>query len=142
MSEIYPKAKEGFLAGEIVWKEGGSTIKAALVRGYTYSANHKFMSDVISAGGTIVASETLTSLTNTNGVMDAADGVWEGVPEGAPIPHIIIYQASAVEGGSDVAPSAQRLIFWLDRGGNIPIMPNGENINVQWSPGADRIGAL
>ena len=143
MSAIYPTAKEGFLAGEIVWKPtGGSVIKAALVRGYTYSNAHKFVSDVIGAGGTLVQSETLGSLTNTLGVMDAADGVWEAVAEGATIPHVVIYQASAVTGGSDLAASQQRLIFWIDKAAGLPAVPNGENVNVSWSPGADRIGAI
>jgi hypothetical protein len=142
MSSLYPTAKEGMLRGEIVWKEGGSVIKAALVRGYTYSSAHKFVSDVLGAGGTLVQSETLLSLTNTLGVMDAADGVWEAVPEGAVIPHVIIYQASAVTGGSDLAASQQRLIFWIDKAAGLPALPNGENVNVSWSPGADRIGSL
>jgi len=140
MSNIYDKAREGFVAGEIVWKAtGGSTIKAALVRGYTFSVSHKFMSEVASAGGTVVATETLNSLTNTNGVLDAADAVFEAVPEGNAIPHIIIYQSSAVTGGSDVPAAQQRLIAFLDRGSGLPVLPNGQDISVVWSPGADRI---
>jgi len=140
MSNIYDKAREGLIAGEIVWKAtGGSVIKASLVRGYTFSVSHKFVSEVIGAGGTLVATETLNSLTNTNGVMDAADAVFEAVPEGAAIPHLIIYQASAVTGGSDVPASQQRLIAFLDRGSGLPAVPNGQDLTVTWSPGADRI---
>jgi hypothetical protein len=135
---MYDTAREGFVRGEIVWKEGGSVIKADLVRGYTFSTAHRFMSDVVAAGGTTIASETLTALTSTNGVLDAQDGVWEAVPEGAPIPHCIIYQASAVTGGSDVPATQQRVIICLDRGG-LPLLPNGENVNGNWSPGGDRI---
>jgi hypothetical protein len=143
VSTLYPKAREGFVAGEIVWKPtSGSVIKASIVRGYTYSATHKFVSDVVGAGGTLVATETLNSLTNTDGVLDAADAVLEAVPEGAAIPHIVIYQASAVTGGADVATSAQRLIAFLDRGAGIPILPNGQDVTVAWSPGADRIARL
>lgn len=138
MSSMFDTAREGFVRGEIVWKEGGAVIKAALVRGYTYSAGHKFMSDVVGAGGTIVATETLNSLTSTSGVLDAADAVWEAVPEGTAVPHCIIYQASAVAGGADVAASLQRVILSLDRGG-LPVTPNGQNVNSAWSPGIDRI---
>jgi hypothetical protein len=139
-NNLYNKAREGFVAGEIVWKAtGGSVIKASLVRGYTYSVTHKFLSDVIGAGGTIVATETLNSLTNTDGVLDAADAVWETVPEGPPIPHCVIYQASAVTGGADVPASQQRLIVCQDKGSGLPIFPNGQNITGAWSPGADRI---
>lgn len=138
MSSLFDSAREGFVRGEIVWKEGGSIIKAVLVRGYTYSAAHRFVSEVIGAGGTIVATTTLNSLTNTNGVLDAADAVWPAVPEGATIPHCIFYQASAVTGGADVATSQQRVILCLDRGG-LPLIPNGQNVNGAWSPGVDRI---
>jgi hypothetical protein len=142
MNTLYTPAREGFLAGEIVWKEGGSVIKAALVRGYTFSIGHKFVSDVTGNGGTIVATETLNSLANADGVADAADAVWESVSEGAAIPHCIIYQASAVTGGADVAASSQRLIVFVDRGPGITtntLIPNGQNVTSQWSPGADRI---
>jgi len=141
MSNLYDSAREGFLAGEIVWKTDGSVIKAALVRGYTFSVAHKFMSDVASAGGTVVATETLNSLTNTGGVADAADAVWEAVPEGTVMNHVIIYQASAVTGGSDLPASQQRLIACVDRAAGAPlqILPNGQDITGRWSPGADRI---
>ena len=55
MPTLYDSAREGLLKGEIVWKEGGSVIKAVLLRGYVFSATHKFFSDVIGAGGTAVA---------------------------------------------------------------------------------------
>lgn len=142
MNTLYDKAREGFVEGDIVWEEGGSVIKAALVRGYTFNVGHEFLSQVIGAGGTIVATETLNSLTNTNGVLDAADAVWEAVPEGPAIPHIVIYQASAVTGGADLPASQQRLIIFIDRGPGLPIIPNGQNITSTWSPGADRIARL
>jgi hypothetical protein len=143
MSNLYNKAREGFVAGEIVWKPtGGSVIKASIVRGYAYSVTHKFVSDVLGAGGTIIATETLNSLTNTDGVLDAADAVLEAVPTGAAIPHIVIYQASAVAGGADVPAAQQRLIACLDKGSGIPILPNGQDVTVAWSPGVDRIARL
>jgi hypothetical protein len=145
MNTLYTKAREAFVAGDIVWEEGGSVIKAALVRGYTFSSSHQFLSDVTGNGGTIVATETLQSLTNVDGVLDAADAVWEAVPEGAPIPYCIIYQASAVTGGADVAATAQRLIVFIDRGPGITgntLIPNGQNITSAWSPGADRIARI
>jgi hypothetical protein len=139
-NNLYNKAREGFVAGEIVWRAtGGSVIKAHLVRGYGYSVGHKFMSDVIAAGGTVVATETLNSLTNTDGVLDAADAVFETVPEGPAIQHCIIVQTSAVTGGADLPVSQQRLIVCLDKGSGLPIFPNGQDVTGAWSPGADRI---
>ena len=142
MSTLYTTAREGFLKGEIVWRVDGSVIKAALVRGYTFSATHRYLSEVIGAGAEIVATETLGSLTNTDGVADAADAVWEGVPEGPPITGVVIYQASAVTGGADLPAAQQRVIAHVSRragGVTLSIPPNGQDITGRWSPGSDRI---
>jgi hypothetical protein len=142
MATLYDTAREGFLRGEIVWKVDGSVIKASLVRGYTFSTTHRYLSEVIGAGGVIVATETLSSLTNTLGVADAADAEWEGVPEGDPIPSVVIYQASAVTGGVDLPAAQQRLIAHVSRrvgGVALAIIPNGQLITGRWSPGSDRI---
>lgn len=140
---LFNPGREGFMAGEIVWKPtGGSVIKAALLRGYSFNAAHKFVSQVTGAGGSLVATATLANMTNTNGVADADDIAFEDVPEGSAIAHILIYQASAVTGGSDVADTAQRLIALITDAPTLPITPNGQNINVAWSPAADRIFKL
>ncbi len=139
MPTLYDSAREGFLAGEIVWKVDGSVIKAAAVRGYTFNVAHKFFSEVTGAGGTVAATATLGSLTNAAGIADAADSSLGSIPEGASIPHLIIYQASAVAGGIDLPAAEQRLIAFLDRGSGLPILPNGQPVTVTWSPGADRI---
>lgn len=139
MNTLYDSAREGFLAGEIVWKVDGSVIKAALLRNYTFSATHKYFSEVTGAGGVIVATATLNSLTNTGGVADAADAAFGSPPESPAAPVIVIYQASAVTGGSDVPASSQRLIVYIDRGPGLPAFPNGQPVTSAWSPGADRI---
>lgn len=112
-NKLFDPGYEGFLAGEIDWDT--AVIKASLVRSYTYSASHKFVSDVTTAGGSLVAtSAALSSKTITNGIADAADVTFTSVAAGAAITGILIYQASAVTGGADVAASAQRVIAWLD----------------------------
>lgn len=143
-SSLFNAGREGYLSGEIVWKaSGGSTIKAALVRGYTFDATHKFVSDITGAGGTLVAtSAALTSLTNTDGVMDAADVTFTSVAAGAAIPMVIVFQSSAVTGGADVAATAQRLIADVDTATGLPVTPNGQNITVAWDNGSNRIAKL
>lgn len=129
---LWPLGREGFLAGEIDWNT--AVIKAALVRGYTYTSTHKFVSDVTGAGGTLVAtSAALASIAVTNGVADAADVVYTAVASGAAIPAIIVFQSSAVGGGADVAATAQRLIAYYDTGTGLPVTPNGGDVTVQWS---------
>lgn len=137
MSALYPAAAEGFLLGEIDWDT--ATIKVALVRGYTYGAGHKFVADVTAAGGTLNGtSAALTGKTATGGQLDAADTT---VPTTASASNhgILIFQASAVTGGSDVAASAQRLIAWIDTGTGLPAQPGTGDTPIQWDGGPNRI---
>lgn len=140
-SQLFSPGREGFLDGTIDWDT--AVIKCALVRGYTFSSAHKFVSDVTGAGGTLVAtSAALTSKTVTNGVADAADVTFTAVAAGAAIPAIVIFQSSAVTGGADVAATAQRLIAYIDTATGLPVTPNGQNITISWDSGANRIFVL
>jgi hypothetical protein len=141
-SVLFDPGREGFLDGTINW--GTTPVKkAALVRGYTFSAAHKFVSDVTGAGGTLVqTSAALASLTPTNGVADAADVTFSAVAAGAAIPAVIIFQSSAVTGGADVAATAQRLIAYIDSATGLPVTPNGQNITVAFDNGSNRIFKL
>lgn len=131
---LFDNGRAGFLAGEIDWND--ATIKASLVRSYTFSAGHQFVSDVTGAGGELVATQTLASKTTTAGVADAADVTFPTVASGAAITSILIYQASLPAGGADLAATAQRLIGFIDSGTNLPITPNGGNIDVIWDSSA------
>ena len=141
---LYDLGREGFLAGEIDWDT--AVIKCSLVRGYTPAlTTHKFVSDVTGAGGTLVAtSAALTSKTIAAGVADAADVTFSAVAAGAAIPYVLVFQASAVTGGADVATSAQRVIALIDSstGVALPVTPNGGDIVVQWDAGANKIFKL
>jgi hypothetical protein len=129
---LYNPAKEGFVLGEIDWDT--AVIKAALVRAYTPSAAHKFVSDVTGAGGVIAAtSAALGTKTGTSGVADAADLTFTAVASNASGHGILVFQSSAVTGGADVAATAQRVIAYYDTGTNLPITPNGGDITVSWN---------
>ena len=78
---LFNPGREGFLDGSIDWDTG--TIKISAVRGYTFSASHKFVSDVTGAGGTLAATATLASKTVTDGVADAADVVFSAMTSNA-----------------------------------------------------------
>lgn len=130
---LYPLAKEGFLAGEIDLDT--AVIKVVLVRGYTYSGTHKFVSDVTGGGGGTLhgTPQTLGTKVITNGVFDAADSTFPTVTANGSNHHILIYQASAVTGGGDVAAGSQRVICFMDTGTNLPIVPNGGDVVVNWN---------
>lgn len=141
-SALFDAGREGFLAGEIDYDT--ATIKVALVRAYTFTAAHKFVSDLTTAGGILHASATLTTKTVTAGVADAADTVFTAPAANASGHVLVLYQSSAVSGGADVAATAQRLIAYLD-GANytgLPVTPNGADITVAWPNDANRIFKL
>jgi hypothetical protein len=138
---MFDPGREGFLAGEIDWDT--AVIKTALVRGYTFSAAHKFVSDATGVGATLVAtSAAMTSKTVAAGVADAADVTFTAVGAGAAITSLLVFQSSAVTGGADVAASAQRLIAFLDTATGLPVTPNGGDITIQWDAGANKIFKL
>lgn len=135
----FTPALEGFLSGEIDLDT--AVIKAALVRGYTFDATDEFVSDVTGAGGTLNGtSAALSSKSVTGGVFDAADTTIDTTASA--VDHsLLIFQASAVTGGSDVASSSQRLIAWLDTAGDssLPIQPGTGTVAVTFSSGSSKI---
>ena len=138
---LWDPGREGFLAGEIDFDT--AVIKTCLLRGYTFSAAHKFVSDVTGAGGTLVGTPVaLASKTITSGVADAADVTLTAVAAGAACAAIMVYQSSAVTGGSDVAASAQRLIAYIDTATGLPVTPNGGDISIAWDNGSNKIFKL
>jgi predicted RNA methylase len=140
-NSLFDSGREGFLDGTIDWDT--AVIKVALVRGYTYSAAHKWVSDITTASGTLAAtSAALSSKTVTAGVADAADITFSAVASNAGNHSLLIFQSSAVTGGADVAASAQRVIAWIDTATNLPAVPNGGDISVAWDSGTNRIFKL
>ena len=138
---LFNTAREGFLLGEIDWNT--ATVKVALVRGYTFNAAHKFMSDITTAGGVVHAtSAALANRAGTNGTADADDITFSSVASNATGHVLIVFQSSAVTGGADVASSAQRVIAYLDSGTLLPITPNGGDIIVAWDNNTNKIFTL
>lgn len=133
----FTPAVEGFIAGEIDLDT--AVIKASYVRGYTFSASHKFVSDVTGAGGTINGtSAALANKTITGGVFDADDTTV--TTTASAVNHgILLFQSSAVTGGADVAASAQRLIAYYDTGTSLPIQPGTGATPITWDNGPNKI---
>lgn len=133
----FATACEGFIDGSIDLDT--ATIKAAFVRGYTFVSSHRFMSDVTGAGGTLNGtSAALSGKSVTNGVFDAA--ATSATTTASAVNHgVLLFQSSAVGGGSDVAASAQRVIAYLDSGTGLPIQPGTGTTNITWDTGASKI---
>jgi hypothetical protein len=136
----YTPFKEGILGADFDLTVAG--IQCMLVRGYTFSAAHQFVSDVTGAGGTINGtSANLANPTIAGGVFDA-DDTSIATTASASNHVLILFQATAVTGGAPVAPTAQRLIFFYDVGTNLPIQPGTGTITVAWSNGSAKIFAV
>ena len=138
---LFGPGREGFLDGTIDYDT--AVIKVSPIRAYTFSSAHKFVSDVTTAGGVLHGTAaTLGSKTVTNGTADAADVTFTALAANATSHYLLVYQASAVTGGADVAASAQRVICYIDTGTNIPFVPNGGDVVVAWDNGANKIFSL
>jgi hypothetical protein len=134
---MYDTAKEGLIAGEIDMNT--AVIKATFIRGYTFSAAHKFVSDVTGAGGTQNGtSAALANVSITSGVFDADDTTIT-TSASASNHGILLFQSSAVTGGADVAASAQRVIAYYDTGTGLPAQPGTGSTPVTWDNGTNKI---
>lgn len=136
-NSMFAPGTEGLISGQIDLDT--AVIKVGLVNGYSFSSAHKFVSDLTGAGGSFNGTPVaLSSVSVTNGVLDAADS---SITTTASVSNhvIVIYQASAVTGGSDVATSAQRLICYLDTGTGLPIQPGTGATPITWDNGTNKI---
>lgn len=134
---VYDTFKEGLL--NAAYDLNTATVKCALVRGYTFSASHAFVSDVTGAGGTLNGtSAALANPTITNGVFDA-DDTSITTSANASNHGLLVFQSSAVGGGADVAASAQRVIAYYDTGTGLPIQPGTGTVTVTFDSGSNKI---
>lgn len=133
----YTAFKSGILTG--AYDLDTAVLKVALVGGYTFSAAHATMADVTAAGGTVNGTPaTLANVTVTGGVFDADDATITTTASG--VAHcLIIYQASAVTGGADVAAASQKLCLYFDTGTNLPITPGAGTLTITWPSTAAKI---
>lgn len=131
---LYDLAKQKLLQGDIAWLT--DNIKAVLVDNALYTVNlvtDEFLSDII-AGARVATSPNLTSKTSTLGVADAANVTFPSV-SGAISEEVVLYVDTGVEATSS-------LIAIVDTATGLPVTPDGNNINVLWDDGVNRIFAI
>lgn len=116
-----------------------AVLKCAFVRGYTFDSTDQFVSEVVATGTLNGTSAALANVTiSATGVLDANDTTITTTAN-ATDHALIIFQASAVTGGADVANTSQRLICYLDTGTGLPIQPGTGSTPVTWDSGANKI---
>jgi hypothetical protein len=133
---VYPAALDGLMTGAIDLDT--AVLKAALVRGYTYDATDITVADVVATGTLNGTSAALSSVTVSGGVVDASNTTI-ATTASASNHALIIFQASAVTGGADVAQSSQRLVAYIDTGTDLPIQPGTGTVSVTWDDGVNKI---
>ena len=131
---LYTKAKQALIAADI--DLDADTVKAVFVDGADYTpdlATHQYLSDIPSAAR-VATSGALQNKTVTDGVFDADDITVSSV-SGDQFEYIVLYKDTGVEGSS-------RLLLLIDTATGLPCTPNGSDITIQWSSGADKIFRL
>jgi hypothetical protein len=134
MSALYDKGRQKFLEGAIAWL--ADDIKAVLVDAADYTidlAAHEFLSD-IPIVARVSTTDNLAGKTSTGGVADADDTVFP-LASGDPCEAIVLYRDT---GTAATSP----LIAYIDDADGLPVTPNGQDIPVTWSNGANKIFKL
>lgn len=124
----YPKARQAALQGNL--DIDTADIRVQLVgSGYVQDDAHEFLSDVL-AGDRIAATGALTSVTGTDGTLDAADQTINSVATGDTVDAAIVY----VHTGTD---ATARLLLYIDKADDgttdLALPTNGGNITVQFN---------
>jgi hypothetical protein len=127
-------ANQEFPEGTERWMQGtwtyASTLKVAVIRGYTFNSAHATLADITSAGGTVVTkSAALTSKTYNSGTFDAADtsvSIASGGTDGI----LVLF---ADPSGTDTN-STNYLVLNIDTGPGLPI-PGATtgSVPIQWN---------
>lgn len=121
---LYPRFKQGLLAGEL--DLSADSIKASLIdsASYTYSSTDTGYAADVAAGAKIAESSALGSAAITDGTFDTADFTWGSV-SGNQSEDIILWDDTVT------TPVADALVAFYDTGmTGMPVTPNGGDINV------------
>jgi hypothetical protein len=133
-NQLYPKAKEDFLSGNLNLSSNTITIALIDTDIYTFSTSHEDRADI--PNSSIVAEANLSNKTVTSGIFDADDANFTSVT-GANCEALVVYHTD-VQGGN----TTSRLVAYIDTATGLPILPNGGDITVRFSSGANKIFAL
>lgn len=131
-NELYSLGKQALLEGDINWLT--DDISVSLVDSAVYTPNivtDQFYNIIPSV---VAGPVSLGSKTSTLGVADAADSVFPSVT-GAISEYVVIFKNTGV-------PATSQLIALIDTATGLPVTPDGNNINILWDDGANKIFAI
>lgn len=129
---MYGKGREAFGNAGINW--GSDTIKAILVDtgSYTVSIDVHDNLDDIPGGARVGTAVTLTSKTNTLGVLDCADLSFTGLSSAPTIEALVIYKDTGTE-------STSTLIAYFDTATGLPVAAGATQVDVAIDNGANKV---
>ena len=121
--------------GDLAW--GSDNVKVALCSS-SYTPNTAAGADeflnVIPGGAIVATSGNLGSKTNVGGTLDAANLVFSSV-SGSTVTQFAMYNDTGTS-------STSQLQFLWDTATNLPVVPNGGNITIQWAGSPNYIATL
>ena len=130
---LYTKGKQHLIDGTIDLDT--NDIRAILVDGADYTpvlATHETLAS-IPAAGRVAVSGALAGKSVTDGVFDATDVTFSAVT-GDQFEYVVLYQHTGAE--------SALLLLLIDTATGLPCTPNGSDITISWSSGADKIFRL
>jgi hypothetical protein len=131
---VYPKGREGFLAGDIDWDAHDIRVILVDTGQYAFNAIHDNLDDISVGARVATSSAGLTGKTVVDGVADADDITILSV-SGATVEAVVLYRDTGTE-------STSRLIAYIDTATGLPFTPSGGDVTIVWSNNADRIFRL
>lgn len=131
-NSLYNSAQAAFARGQISW-ETDSFVVLLMRSGYVYSAAHTTRADLTSSA--IAGELVLPATAVVDGALDADDVVFAAVPSGAAIASVVIAKGT-------IGDNADPLVFYIDQGVGLPLIPDGSDVTLVWDPGANRIARL
>lgn len=141
---LYDLARQSFLSQSPSIDMDTDTIKVTLIDTANYTVNlatDQYMNtNTVASAARVGSPVTLASKTVTAGVFDAADITFTTV-SGASVEALIIWKDGG-GGGTSAAGTTDPLIAYIDTATGLPVTPNGNNIDVIWDAGANKIFKL
>ncbi|MCH9735905.1 MAG: hypothetical protein K0U78_15355 [Actinomycetia bacterium] len=135
---LYDLAKQSLLTAGLNWTTADLRVMLVDTANYTINAvTDEFLNDITDNAGAEVARTTaaMTNPTALLGVADADDISFLSVAGGTTAEAVVIYEQVTNDTDSP-------LIAYIDTATGLPVTTDGNNVNVLWDSGADRIFAI
>lgn len=122
---MFPKAAQKLWEKQFDWV--ADTWRLALMSStWVYDEDAEFFSQLTG----VVATAEITSKTNVEGLLDAADVVYTAL-SGSQITQLVIYKSTGVSSTSPV-------VWHINDGNGLPFTPDGSDLTVAWDNGPNK----